>query len=163
MPSTMTSPPRRHLPRVGDARRVAPIMVGTRGSALALWQTEYVLQRLRARWPGERFDVREVTTRGDRTQPLQVPLPQLGDKAMFIAELEQALLAGELDVAVQPMNDRALVEAEGATAGGRLDAAVHSFEGLPGQVEARLLIPPLPQREDARDALVARRGTRPGE
>jgi hydroxymethylbilane synthase len=138
-------------------------MVGTRGSALALWQTEYVLRRLRTRWPDEHFDVREVTTRGDRTQALQVPLTQLGDKAMFIAELEQALLAGELDAAVQPMNDRALVAAEGATAGGRLDAAVHSLKDLPGQLDARLVIAAVPEREDARDALVARSGRRLSE
>jgi hydroxymethylbilane synthase len=134
--------------------------VGTRGSALALWQTEYVLEVLRAQWPGERFDVRELTTRGDRTQALLVPLTQVGDKAMFVAELEQALLAGELDVAVQPMNDRALVEAEGAVAGGRLDAAVHSLKDLPGRLDARLAIAAVPVREDSRDALVARSGRR---
>src|SRR5690348_18195047 len=71
----------------------AAIVVGTRGSALALWQTRYVLDRLRARHPQLAPAIEEITTRGDRTQALRIPLTQLGDKSMFVAELERALLA----------------------------------------------------------------------
>src|SRR5262249_28016451 len=99
-PASRRSP---KTPSISDRR----IVVGTRASALALWQTEWVLEQLRARWPRLECAIEEITTRGDRTQALQVPLTQLGDKSMFVAELERALLAGTLDVAVQPMNDRA--------------------------------------------------------
>ena len=71
-----------------------------------------MLDRLRARHPQPAPAIEEITTRGDRTQALHIPLTQLGDKSMFVAELERALLAGELDVAVQPMKDRALHDAE---------------------------------------------------
>lgn len=136
----------------------APVVVGTRGSALALWQTHHVLDLLRPTAPGMEFAVREITTRGDRTQALHVPLTQLGDKSMFVAELERALLAGELDVAVQPMNDRTLVEAERGAAGDAIDAAVHSLKDLPGRLDRRLVIAAVPEREDPRDAVVSRSG-----
>jgi hydroxymethylbilane synthase len=143
------------------------IVVGTRGSALALWQTRYVLDRLRARHPQLAPAIEEITTRGDRTQALHIPLTQLGDKSMFVAELERALLAGELDVAVQPMNDRALHDAEMEIAAAHaehpthpqpIDAAVHSLKDLPGRLDERLVIAAVPEREDPRDALVSRHG-----
>jgi len=148
----------------------AAIVVGTRGSALALWQTRYVLDRLRARHPQLAPAIEEITTRGDRTQALRIPLTQLGDKSMFVAELERALLAGELDVAVQPMNDRALHDAEMEIAAVHqehaehpthpqpIDAAVHSLKDLPGRLDERLVIAAVPEREDPRDALVSRHG-----
>jgi len=140
------------------------IVVGTRGSALALWQTRYVLDRLRARHPQLTAAIEEITTRGDRTQALHIPLTQLGDKSMFVAELERALLAGELDVAIQPMNDRALHDAEMEIAGAHpahpqpIDAAVHSLKDLPGRLDERLVIAAVPEREDPRDALVSLHG-----
>lgn len=153
-----TVPMRTTAQDAGDAGRSGEVVVGTRGSSLALWQTHHVLDLLRPTAPHADFAVREITTRGDRTQALQVPLTQLGDKSMFVAELERALLAGELDVAVQPMNDRALVEAERAGANGAIDAAVHSLKDLPGRLDRRLVIAALPEREDVRDALVSRHG-----
>ncbi len=147
------------LPR--HSRREEPIafaqrLLGTRGSALALWQTEHILALLRQRWPADDFGLRTITTYGDRTQPLQTPLTQLGDKSIFVAELERALLAGELDAAIQPMNDRALVDAESVAS--TIDAAVHSLKDMPGTLDPRLVIAAVPQREDARDALISRSG-----
>src|SRR5262249_15636876 len=134
------------------------IVVGTRGSALALWQTEWVLDGLRARWPRLECVIEAITTSGDRTQTLHVPLTQLGDKSMFVAELEQALLAGALDATVQPMNDRLLVDAERIVREGEvedapsvspaIDAAVHSLKDLPGMLDKRLMLAAVPERED---------------
>jgi hydroxymethylbilane synthase len=146
-----------NLTRINGAAPALPEkLLGTRGSALALWQTEYVLDLLRRRWPDERFGLRTITTQGDRTQALQTPLTQLGDKSMFVAELERALLAGELDAAIHPMNDRALVEAEASVT--PIAAAVHSLKDMPGALDPRLVIAAVPQREDARDALISRSG-----
>src|SRR5262249_8662028 len=169
MPSTVISV--RSASSAGaPASQERRIVIGTRGSALALWQTEWGLERGRMRWPRLECVVEEITTRGDQTQALQVPLTQLGDKSLFVAELERALLTGALDAAVQPMNDRALVDAErAATSGGSkdggggespLDAAVHSLKDLPGRLDSRLVIAAVPEREDPRDALISRSGRR---
>ncbi|MGH2485562.1 MAG: hydroxymethylbilane synthase, partial [Ktedonobacterales bacterium] len=82
--------------------------------------------------------------------------------SMFVAELERALLTGALDIAVQPLNDVALVEAEARRAGraSGVDAAVHSLKDLPGKLTAGLTIAAIPAREDPRDALISRRGLR---
>ena len=135
------------------------LVVGTRGSALALWQTRQVLERLRERHPSMHASIEEIKTQGDRTQARDIPLTQLGDKAMFVAELEQALLAGTLDAAIQPMNDFALVESERTHAApGAIDAAVHSLKDLPGSLRSGLTLAAILPREDARDVLVSRHG-----
>lgn len=141
-------------------RRSEPVVVGSRGSALALWQTNWVLDQMRERAPSVPFRIEEIKTRGDRTQISNVPLTLLGDKSMFVAELERALLAGELDIAVQPMNDLALVEGERhrGPQGPAIDAAVHSLKDLPGKLDSRLALAAIPEREDPRDALVSRSG-----
>jgi len=147
------------------------LVVGSRGSPLALWQTNWALEHLREQSPAEadaRFVVEIIRTQGDRTQASNTPLAQLGDKGMFVAELERALLAGALDVAIQPMNDHALAEAERAAHAGaaddqmdqRIDAAVHSLKDLPSVVTPGLALVAITEREDARDALVSRAGLR---
>ena len=123
------------------------VRVGTRGSALALWQTENVIALLQARHPAARFAVQTIKTQGDKTQALAIPMTQLGDKGMFVAELEQALLAGYLDIAVEPLHDRLLVERERQP----IDAAVHSLKDLPGQLAAGLTLAAITERADARD------------
>lgn len=127
-----------------------------------MWQTTWVLDQLRELAPSHPWEVREISTRGDQTQALNIPLTQLGDKSMFVAELERALLAGALDVAVQPLNDLALVNAEAGRAHALhgVDAAVHSLKDLPGRLTRGLAIAAVPTREDPRDALVSRRGLR---
>lgn len=125
-----------------------------------MWQTTWVIDRLRQIAPDHVWEVREILTRGDQTQAQNMPLTQLGDKSMFVAELERALLAGALDVAVQPLNDLALVSAEVGRTNGlhAVDAAVHSLKDLPGRLTRGLTIAAVPVREDPRDALVSRHG-----
>ena len=101
------------------------IVLGTRGSALARWQTDWVLARLREHWPDLASSVRVFTTTGDRL--LDTPLPALGGKGVFTAELEDALLKGEIDV------------------------AVHSLKDLPVAVTPGLALGAICERVDARD------------
>jgi hydroxymethylbilane synthase len=139
----------------GRPRSRQPVVVGSRGSALALWQTQWVIDRLRAAHPDVDCCVEQIRTQGDRTQALNISLTQLGGKAVFVVELERALLAGAVDIAVQPMNDRVLAEAEATRA---VDAAVHSLKDLPGKLPEELTIAAVTAREDPRDALVSRDG-----
>ena len=145
----------------GASGATAPgaVVLGTRGSDLALWQTNWVVERLRARADSVAYRVETIKTQGDRTQALQTPLAQFGDKAVFVAELERALLAGGVDMAIQPLNDRVLLAAEAETSAA-IDAAVHSLKDLPGQLPDGLVLAAVTAREDARDALVSRRGHR---
>jgi hydroxymethylbilane synthase len=136
------------------------VIVGTRGSALALWQTEAVIGLLRAQHPDARFSIQTIKTQGDKTQALAVPLTRLGDKGVFVAELEQALLAGQLHIAVEPLNDVMLVERERQDIQARqpIDAAVHSLKDLPGELADGLTLAAITERADARDVLVSREG-----
>ncbi len=133
----------------------AVLVVGTRGSALALWQTNWVLDRLHEHTPHVTARIETIKTQGDRTQAVETPLTALGDKGIFIAELENALLAGTLDVAIQPMQDRVLVDEE---RNGRVDAAVHSLKDLPSTLTPGLSLVAVTERGDPRDALVSRTG-----
>ena len=83
------------------------IRLGTRGSALARWQTDHVAGLLRAAWPDAhlQIDVQVISTRGDETQKLNIPLPAVGGKGVFTAEIEAALHSGEIDFAVHSLKD----------------------------------------------------------
>jgi len=113
----------------------ARLILGSRRSALATRQAEWVADRLRAVWPGLRIELVTFITRGDRRGDR--PLPEIGGKGLFTADLEAALLAREIDLAVHSLKD--LPTASGTTSG----------RGL-----APLAIP---EREDPRDVLVTRR------
>ncbi|MEO7000487.1 MAG: hydroxymethylbilane synthase [Ktedonobacterales bacterium] len=156
----MSSPYRESSAEIDRKRN--PLIIGSRGSALALWQTNWALDRLRECAPDAQFAIETIKTQGDRTQAHNTPLAQLGDKGLFVAELERALLAGDLDVAIQPMNDHALAVAEAAMQTQPtiqpLDAAVHSLKDLPSVVTDGLTLAAITEREDARDALVSRQG-----
>ncbi len=91
------------------------IHAGTRGSRLALWQTEHVLQALESAWPGLTREVQRFETRGDKT--LDVPLPEIGGKGLFTAELEHALRQERIDIAVHSLKDLPTDAAEGLTLG----------------------------------------------
>lgn len=105
------------------------LTVATRGSALALWQTNWVVERLRAHHGAElEVELLTVNTRGDQVQ--NVPIDRIGGKGIFVKEIEQALLSGEADF------------------------AVHSLKDMPAEQPPGLLIVAVPEREDARDALV---------
>jgi hydroxymethylbilane synthase len=110
---------------------VPRLVLGSRGSRLALWQAEQVRARLIALNPGFQIQIEVVKTTGDvKTDPLSV----IGGKGVFTKELEDALL------------DR------------RIDIAVHSLKDLPTIVPDGLAISAICEREDPRDALVAREG-----
>lgn len=152
--------PRGSAPSAKRRGAARPITVGTRGSTLALWQTTWALDRVRERAPSAEFILQTISTQGDHTQAHGTPLARLGDKGVFVAELERALLEGALDIAVQSMNDRALVEAERAADRSVVDAAIHSLKDLPSAITPGLALAAIPEREDARDALVSRSGLR---
>ena len=105
------------------------VRIATRGSDLALTQANYVARRVQDELALE-TELVVVKTTGDRVQ--EVPLSQIGGKGLFVKEIEEALLA-----------DRA-------------DLAVHSAKDLPAVVAVGLALVAFPQREDPRDALVAR-------
>lgn len=111
--------------------REGVIRVGSRGSALAAAQTRAVLAALRERHPALRFEHRFIVTEGDRSHK---PLPAMGGRGVFVKELEQALLTGEIDLAVHSLKDM----------------TVESVEGL--------AIAAIPRREEPWDALVSRSG-----
>jgi hydroxymethylbilane synthase len=106
--------------------------IGTRGSALALQQTQLAVDLLRAAWPDLTVETIEIRTTGDKIQ--DVPLAKIGDKGLFVKEIEEALLSG------------------------RIDWAVHSVKDLPSQLPKGLSLGMLAPRVDPRDALVARHG-----
>jgi hydroxymethylbilane synthase len=103
------------------------IRIGTRGSRLALWQAEHVAAALRARQIAVEIIV--LRTTGDRVQ--DKPLPAVGIKGMFTAEIEQALRDS------------------------RIDLAVHSLKDLPTELAPEFSLAAIPPRENALDILLA--------
>lgn len=91
------------------------LTIGTRTSRLARWQTDHIVRLLEAAWPNLRCDVRPFVTKGDKT--LDKPLPEIGGKGLFTAELESALLEGEIDIAVHSLKDLPVENAPGLTLG----------------------------------------------
>jgi hydroxymethylbilane synthase len=108
----------------------ATLTIGTRGSALARWQTEWVQAQLQAAWPEIPCELRLFQTSGDKI--LDKPLPEIGGKGLFTEELENALRAGEIDI------------------------AVHSFKDLPIDNAAGLTVGAIGERADPRDVLISR-------
>ena len=108
-------------------------VIGTRGSRLALAQTQLVVDALRAAHPGMRFEIREVSTQGDRDTK---PLSEIGGQGVFTKAIEDALLRNEIDI------------------------AVHSMKDLPPRLTEGLTIAAVPERASALDALVTRGGLR---
>ena len=106
------------------------LRLGTRESRLALVQSHLVAAPLSAR--GVEVELVPITTTGDRLA--QVALSDFGGKAMFVKEIEEALLAG------------------------RIDIAVHSLKDMPAVLPDGLALGAFPARDDPRDALVSRSG-----
>ena len=77
------------------------VILGTRGSALALWQAHHVRARLGA--AGCAVELEEIRTTGDRI--LDTPLAEIGDKGLFTKQLDDALLAGQIHLAVHSLKD----------------------------------------------------------
>jgi hydroxymethylbilane synthase len=102
------------------------LVIGSRGSQLALWQANWVAARLADLKQDSRIEI--IKTTGDRIT--DVPLAKVGTKGLFTKEIEEALLDG------------------------RIDLAIHSLKDLPTEVPAGLTLAAVPEREDARDAVV---------
>ena len=112
-----------------------PLVIGSRGSKLALWQAEQARERLQALNPQTESRIEVIKTTGDvKSDPLSV----IGGKGVFTKELEDALL------------DQ------------RIDIAVHSLKDLPTTLPERLSISAICEREDPRDALVLRAASEAG-
>jgi len=121
-----------------------PILIATRGSALALAQSNLIAAQCRAAFPELRFELKLIKTTGDKLQKASMAKPDASlPKGLFTKELEVALLAGQADL------------------------AVHSLKDLPTELPAGLMLAATPQRADVRDVLIyraadgARRGYQP--
>jgi hydroxymethylbilane synthase len=106
------------------------VVIGTRGSKLALWQAEWVKSELRRMNPGLEVELNKIKTTGDKI--LDVPLAKVGGKGLFVKEIEEALLRGEADL------------------------AVHSMKDVPTEFPEGLHLAVICEREDPRDAFISR-------
>ena len=107
------------------------VVIGTRGSRLALWQAEYIADQLRLVHPEVSVELKHIVTTGDKI--LDVPLAQIGGKGLFTKELEVAMLAGEIDL------------------------AVHSLKDMPSELPAGLMLAAITGCIDPHDAFVSQR------
>ena len=108
------------------------LVIGTRGSALAVWQAEWVLARLREVEPGIGISIKRIKTTGDKV--LDTPLAMIGGKGLFVKEIEDALARGEIDL------------------------AVHSMKDVPTRLPQGMAILAMPERDNPYDVLISRRG-----
>lgn len=107
------------------------MIIGSRGSALALWQGNWAKRKLEAAHPELNPEIAVIKTQGDRLS--ETPMSQIGGKEVWTKEIENALLAG------------------------RIDLAVHSLKDLPAQLPSGLALGAISLREDVRDVLVSKR------
>ncbi|HEU0123167.1 MAG TPA: hydroxymethylbilane synthase [Bryobacteraceae bacterium] len=105
---------------------MSELVIGSRGSKLALWQANHVAALLAANGHSTRIEI--IQTTGDKIT--DVALSKVGTKGLFTKEIEEALLAGTIDL------------------------AVHSAKDMPTELPERLVLSAFPEREDARDALI---------
>ena len=115
-----------------------PIVLGSRGSPLALAQTRQVMADLKKAWPSRNFEIRVIKTEGDKLSENPESTDVKLGKGMFTGELENALLAGEIDL------------------------AVHSLKDLPTTNAPGLMIAAIPKRGEAWDVLITK-NTEPRE
>jgi hydroxymethylbilane synthase len=105
------------------------LRIGTRGSKLALVQSEWVKKEVQSRYPELRVELVKIRTKGDKIT--DAPLSKVGGKGLFVKEIEEALLKREVDL------------------------AVHSLKDVPAELQKGLQLSVYPKREDPRDALVS--------
>jgi hydroxymethylbilane synthase len=109
------------------------IVIGSRGSKLALWQTNHIADKLRSHFDID-IEIRVIKTQGDKI--LDSPLAKIGDKGLFVKEIENALTAGEVDL------------------------AVHSMKDVPTALPDGLIISAMTVRADPRDVLISKNNIR---
>ena len=90
-------------------------VLGSRGSELALWQTNYVKTTLERHFPDLNLEIKIIKTTGDKL--LDVALAKIGDKGLFTKQIETALLSGEIDLAVHSLKDLQTVQPKGLCIG----------------------------------------------
>jgi hydroxymethylbilane synthase len=90
-------------------------IIGSRGSRLALWQTNFVKSELEARFPALKLRVKIIKTTGDKL--VDVALAKIGDKGLFTRQIESALLENEIDLAVHSLKDLQTVQPQGLVIG----------------------------------------------
>lgn len=105
------------------------IVIGTRGSLLALWQTNFIKDSLITKYPHINVELKIVKTKGDKI--LDTPLSKIGGKGLFTKELEVLLINGEIDL------------------------AVHSLKDVPVEFESNLGLGAITKREDIRDSFLS--------
>lgn len=105
------------------------LVIGTRSSKLALWQANYIAECIRNEYPGIQVELSHIMTTGDKI--LDVPLAKIGGKGLFTKELENAMLANEIDL------------------------AVHSLKDMPTQLPEGLTLAAITERVDPGDALIS--------
>ena len=105
------------------------LRIATRSSPLAIWQAEYVQQRLESLHQGLSVELVRIKTQGDKI--LDTPLAKIGGKGLFVKELEEAMMDG------------------------RADIAVHSMKDVPMELPEGFVLPVICEREDPRDAFVS--------
>jgi len=108
------------------------IIIGSRGSKLALWQANWVKSQLENLHSNADISIRVITTSGDKIK--DVPLSKIGGKGLFVKEIEEALLAKEIDL------------------------AVHSMKDVPIEIPSQLEISIITKRENPLDALISKNG-----
>ncbi len=111
-----------------------PVIIGSRGSALALAQSRAIMSALKKAWPGRNFEINVIKTEGDRLseRPAEEIEGEPLSKGLFTSELEDALLNKKIDL------------------------AVHSLKDLPTQPSDGLIVAAIPKRADPRDVLITR-------
>ncbi len=109
------------------------IIIGTRGSKLALWQADWIKSQLENLYPELKIELNKIKTTGDKI--LDVPLAKVGGKGLFVKEIEEALLKKEADI------------------------AVHSMKDVPTDFPKGLHLAVITKREDPRDAFITAVGS----
>ena len=105
------------------------LIIATRGSQLALWQSEHIKTRLETKYPDLEVELNVMSTKGDKI--LDTPLAKIGGKGLFTKELEEAMLSGEAHI------------------------AVHSLKDVPVEFPNGLVLSVITKREDVRDAMLS--------
>ncbi|WP_214762223.1 hydroxymethylbilane synthase [Exiguobacterium sp. s146] len=108
------------------------IIVGSRRSQLAMTQTKWVIDQLKKAGAQNEFEIKEIVTKGD--QIVDVQLSKVGGKGLFVKEIQQQMIAGDIDF------------------------AVHSMKDVPAELPEELYISCMPKRVDARDVLICEKG-----
>jgi len=108
------------------------IVIGSRGSKLAMWQANWVKDKLQTLYPELKVEIEKIKTTGDKI--LDAPLAKIGGKGLFVKEIEEALLSK------------------------RVDLAVHSMKDVPTEIPEGLQISAICEREDPRDAFISKDG-----